>query len=470
MAEKSKSKLGSFLSRYKVWVIIGIVILLAGGGGFIYYRSTQAKQTSETAAMQTATAHMGDLSISASGTGTLIPADEAYVGFDTSGKVEEVFVSLGDIVEAGQLLAVLDDTDAKAQLREAKQTLLDLTSAASIAQAQQAVATAQQDAYEAQVAYNSVVYWYDDALYQNAYATLVLARENLNKAQERYNSVAGEGEDDPDRAWAYKELYAAQTAYDTAQYYVNLYKAKPTDRTVAEKKAALDLAEATLEEAQNYLAALTGGEVPEGATGNALEQLRLAQENVKAAEETVEATNLYAPIPGTIMWLSIGVGDAVGTGSVITIDDLSIQKLDVYLDESDWDKIVVGYTAEVTFDALPDTTYTGKVISVDPGLYTQGMTSAIHGVVELDPTEDFKLLVGMSASVEVISAEAKNAVLIPIEALHEITAGQYAVFVVENGEPVMRTVEVGILDSYYAEIKSGLQAGEVVTTGIVETQ
>jgi HlyD family secretion protein len=69
----------------------------------------------------------------------------------------------------------------------------------------------------------------------------------------------------------------------------------------------------------------------------------------------------------------------------------------------------------------------------------------------------------------VISAQAQNVLLVPVEALHELSEGNYAVFVVEDGTPVLRTVEVGLMDYTYAEIKSGLNEGDVVTTGIVET-
>jgi multidrug efflux pump subunit AcrA (membrane-fusion protein) len=72
--------------------------------------------------------------------------------------------------------------------------------------------------------------------------------------------------------------------------------------------------------------------------------------------------------------------------------------------------------------------------------------------------------------VDVIGGRAEDAVLIPVEALHEIEGGKYTVFVMENGTPKLRTVEVGLQDITYAEIKSGLEAGEIVTTGIVETQ
>jgi multidrug efflux pump subunit AcrA (membrane-fusion protein) len=61
-------------------------------------------------------------------------------------------------------------------------------------------------------------------------------------------------------------------------------------------------------------------------------------------------------------------------------------------------------------------------------------------------------------------------VLVPVEALREIGDGKYTLFVMQNGTPKLRTVDVGLQDITYAEIKSGLEAGEIVTTGIVETQ
>jgi len=59
---------------------------------------------------------------------------------------------------------------------------------------------------------------------------------------------------------------------------------------------------------------------------------------------------------------------------------------------------------------------------------------------------------------------------VPVEALRELDAEEYAVFVVENGVPKLRTVEVGLMDLTYAEILSGVKSGETVSTGMVETQ
>jgi multidrug efflux pump subunit AcrA (membrane-fusion protein) len=119
---------------------------------------------------------------------------------------------------------------------------------------------------------------------------------------------------------------------------------------------------------------------------------------------------------------------------------------------------------------LPDSKFTGKVTEVDPGLYTSGNTSVIRALIKLDiPTDGFNLPLGSTATVDVIGGRADNAMLIPIEALHP-AGDQYTVFVMENGKPTLHVVQVGIQDQVSVEIRSGLQAGDVVTTGISETK
>jgi multidrug efflux pump subunit AcrA (membrane-fusion protein) len=77
--------------------------------------------------------------------------------------------------------------------------------------------------------------------------------------------------------------------------------------------------------------------------------------------------------------------------------------------------------------------------------------------------------VGLNATVNVINAQANNVLLVPVQALKLLEPGKYAVFVVQNGNLVFRPVVVGLMDQSYAEIKSGLQSGEVVSTGLAVT-
>jgi multidrug efflux pump subunit AcrA (membrane-fusion protein) len=136
----------SKLPRRTWWIILALVVL-AGAGGYAYYRmfyNNPSEQTDENE-LQTATVRKGDLVIYASGSGTLVAATEASFGFDTNGQVKESFVSIGDVVEAGQLLAELDNSSQELAYNQAKRDLAELTSPYAIASAEQALAEAQVD-------------------------------------------------------------------------------------------------------------------------------------------------------------------------------------------------------------------------------------------------------------------------------------------------------------------------------------
>ncbi len=465
----------SLLSRWPKWIrwtTLAVIVIAIGAGSYAVVKARQSKAAASTqSTLQTATVRQGNLTLQASGTGYLVATSEADVGFDISGKITALNVKLSDKVGVGQLLAQLDDTSEQSALEDAKQVLRQLTSAEAIANAKLDVTTAQADLINAQYALNNLQYWQNNALIDNYYASYVIAKDNLDKAQEAYDKLnVGDYINNPQEAQAYQTLYAAEQAFKTAEYYWSLYSQKPTQRQLDEAGANLELAEAKLMEAQNYVAALTGGDVPEDSTGSSLEQWRKAKLAVQTAQDNLDATKLYAPISGTVMTLTAKVGQTA-SGTIMTIDDLSQATVQFYMDASDWNNVKVGFDVAASFDALPDQTFSGKVTEVMPGLVTVQGSSMIEGLAQLDKSVDeIGLPVGVEVAIDVISGQVTNAVLVPVEALHEISTGKYTVFVMENGAPTVRSVEVGLKDDTFAEIKSGLKAGEVVTTGVVETQ
>ncbi len=474
----------SRLPKRTLWIILAVIVL-AGAGGFTYYRmfyNTPVEQT-DGGELQTATVRRGDLVIYASGSGTLTAASEASFGFGTSGQVEESYVSVGNVVEAGQLLAELDNSSQELDYNQAKRDLAEMTSPYAIASAEQAVAEAQ---IEVDSAYGSLAYLISPSVLQWEEEIKKLETELTTARQEAETSSSTEVDQkvkelEADLEFAQGKLEGSWDYYEESYLPANFtrqdretrkkYVARPSDVSIAKARAEYDLAKATLAEAQDYLAVLKGEEIPEDATGESLVAFDNARSAIQSAEEDLNGTRLFAPISGTVISLDFVVGDTVSENSeIITIADLSQKNIEIYLDETDWDKVAVDFDAEVTFDALPDQVFTGKVIQVDPGLYTSNNSSVVHGFVALDTTQtEINLPVGSSAAVDVIAGRAENALLVPIDALRK-AGEQYAVFVVENGTPRLRVVEVGIQDILYAEIKSGLNAGDVVTTGIVETQ
>jgi multidrug efflux pump subunit AcrA (membrane-fusion protein) len=145
------------------------------------------------------------------------------------------------------------------------------------------------------------------------------------------------------------------------------------------------------------------------------------------------------------------------------------------MDSLDYSNIKVGYNANVVFDSLPNITYTGKVTLITPQLVNVSGNSVVEGNVILDSKQaagvpPLTLPLGVTAAVDVIAAQANNVVLVPVQALHQLSASSYAVFVVVAGKPILRIVTVGLQDGTFAEIKTGLKAGEVVSTGLQATQ
>jgi HlyD family secretion protein len=482
---RTTPKRGVFSRRRILLITILLVLAAAGGSGYYFWKQQTASADTAASAVQTATVTRGNIKLFASGTGDLIPSATATFGFSSSGTVVEVLVKVGDIVDAGRLLARLDDSDAQKQLIQAQRALTELTSPAAVAAAELAVADAKVNVVgtKATLAYfisPQVVYWEEKVAEAEKALDQAKADAAANPSAEADKKVNSAEQ----HLKAYKN-YLAQAWLDYWNDYVpetfltivtegrdrKKMVIPPSDEDVASARANYALAKQQLLEANWYLTAITTGTIPEGATGANLAAYESALEGVAAAQDSLAAANLYAPIHGTVMSVGFQAGDTAGSGSTITISNLDQPyTLEIFLDQSDWSNISAGSAVEVTFDLLPDNVYTGKVLSVDPELSSTGGASYIHAYILLDTQVKTPLPFGTTASVDIIGGEADNVLTVPLEAVHEISAGKYAVFVMVDGEPQMRMVEVGLQDATKAEIKSGLSEGDVVTTGITETK
>jgi len=455
------------LKKKSFWIVASLAALaLAAGGYYIYTtRLAAAAEPTETESLQTAVASQGDLVILASGTGSIVPAKEISLGFDESGTLIELSVQDGDNVTTGQVLARLQTSETEETIAQ-KIAEADL----SVIQAQNAVDNLYENADVSRTeALNNIATYsaeVRDAQYAMANYTMptylkgldtVEAIETmkaaLDKATLAFEPYKYLSEYDDQREEALEVLNYAQAQYDAAVDRLNL-------------EYVLQVAQANLAKAQQDYAKYKDGPAndelaeAQGTLENATANLALAK-----AEKSI--LDLVAPFDGTVLSADATVGGTVDA-AVVTLADLEPPTLEVYFDESDLDKVVVDYPVDVVFDAYPDSTYSGKVVLVSKSLSTVSDVSAVKAIVELD-TEGLdasvSLPVGLSAAVDVIAGEAKNAVLVPIEALRDLGDGEYAVFVIENGEPKLRVVEVGLMDLTSAEIKSGLSVGEVVSLG-----
>jgi RND family efflux transporter MFP subunit len=484
--------------------------------------------------LQTAVARRGSLTVSASAAGQVVTSDEVSLGFDEAGTLSELLVKVGDEVTAGQVLARLEIdqsaedialalAEAQLNLLTAQQALDDLTASNQLdaaealsavetaqqaledlqdpalrqAQAAQAVAEAQAEVNSAMSIYNGTRSIADEATIAKAKAELTLAASKYQEAKDRYDDYAGKPDTNLEKAAETLRFNAAQTAYNTALRYYNAVTGTGSEIDLAQSAADLAAAQAKLAQAQREAERIADGATPgeialakanlavaqakyetlkDGAdpaeVSRAEAELASAQAKLAIAEETTPVVELSAPMDGTILTIGASVGEALESGAFITMANLNLPLLQVYLDETDVDKAIVGYEAEVVFDSLPDETFTGHITEVNPSLQSVSGVSAVMVKVLLDSDSFAKpqmLPVGSNASVEVIGGRTENAVLVPVEAVRELSPGEYAVFVLENGEPRLHLVSVGLMDYTYAEILNGVNAGDTVTTGLIET-
>lgn len=478
-------KLDTMKSRKKLWILLPVVLVfLAAGGGMILWRqnvqnNTAAVQSQTT--FQTARVRRGNLTLSASGTGTLIAARETSLSFPVSGKIAAVYVRAGDLVKEGQVLAELDDSGtlstalkvAELELKAAEQALKEYkeNAAARLAEAQLAVAEAEK-AYEdakSDLKQPGVARCDQDTTdaYYEAYMKAQAALDALGDgggSKEYYLSVIVPAKNRVAQAYATYVYCAGFTAYEIDQSHAQL----------ALTKAQLEEAQATLKTLQE-----NNGIDPQE-LAQLENDLSSAQVAYEKAKKNLEKVTMRAPFDGTILSVSgeageeVEVGDEVDTSTFITMVDLYHPRVEFAVDETDLDKVAVGNDAEVVFDAMPNRTFKGSVIQVNPSLETESGYQVLKGIIQLELGEGDHpnlFFVGMKASVEIIGGKTENALLVPVEAVHELDDGEYGVFVVgSDGKARLKIVEVGLMDATYAEIKSGLNLGDVVTTGTVETQ
>ena len=182
----AKNWFSKFTIKTKVGILLAILIAVSAGGYSVFaYQSSEA-ENAETA-LQTATIGRGDLSISASGTGILSTEDEVELSFSTSGTVTKVYVHAGDEVQAGDILAEIDNTQAQADYSSAEQTYMELASSKAIASSLEALASAEKSYSDAiyQLEYlvsPDVLYW--DQNIENAEQNLANAQSQLSSDTE----------------------------------------------------------------------------------------------------------------------------------------------------------------------------------------------------------------------------------------------------------------------------------------------
>jgi HlyD family secretion protein len=319
-----------------------------------------------------------------SATGVVLPATYATLSVDQPGKILEILVEEGDPVEEGDLLLRLDEQvsrealeanveAAKFELLSARQALDELYDNNTLAatQAQLALANANDALDDAEYKWRvrQEGYRASSDTIAAAEANLVLAEKEVDNAQKAFNRVSGKPDDDPGRALAVSNLVAAKSHRDSVLRNLNWYTGKPTELDQAILDAEVAIAQANADEALKQWEILKEGPDPddvlllEARISNAEAQVAAAGAAVADLDPNLE---LRAPFDGTVTEVFVNVGEWVNPGQPVVLladlDNLQIETTD--LSEIDVAQIEIGEVAEVTFDALPDTTIDATIVRI----------------------------------------------------------------------------------------------------------
>jgi HlyD family secretion protein len=222
-------------------------------------------------------------------------------------------------------------------------------------------------------------------------------------------------------------------------------------------------------------------------------QIDQAQASLKSTLDNLGKTAYASPIDGVITSLRVEEGEVamIGTmnnpGTVLmTIADLSVMEVEVEVDETDVVGVQMSQEANIRVDAFPNQVFKGKVTEIGSSALqrlTAGSTT--------QESKDFKVVItldnpsklikpGLSASADIITAEKKNVLAVPISALvlrekkqeagaapdkNKKTNEEEGIYAIDNGHAKFAPVKKGVMGGLLIEIVSGLNEGQEIVVG-----
>ncbi|MEI6222431.1 MAG: efflux RND transporter periplasmic adaptor subunit [bacterium] len=248
---------------------------------------------------------------------------------------------------------------------------------------------------------------------------------------------------------------------------------KNLDANKATSQKNLEKAQNSLENASLQLQQVASNKADSIADQQA--KIEQAKADMTSAEDALKKAKLYAPFDGVIISVAAEEGETFPSGAggassgastggavssgFIQIADVTTLQVEVNVSETDIVDIQPGLKVSVSFDAIPTETFDGVISKVDPG------PTVVQGVVNYKVTITFpqnpKIRLGMTANLDIITAEKDSTLSVPFRAIEEKDGKKY-VKVKRNGQLVRQEVKTGVQSDTNIEITNGLEDGETI--------
>src|SRR5271168_2151895 len=433
----------------KVLIAVVAVLVLVGIVTFSVNQANKGVVTVQTAKVATQETLVSQVTAS----GEIKPTTYTNVTAQGFGRITEILVKEGDKIKKGDRVLLQENVQANADV-----------------QAQAAAINSSESGVQAA-----------EASFRSAQADLVSQQANLEKARLDYERGLGLFKDG---LIAKQDFDQRKTTYDGAVAAVDSSKAR-----VQSLKAQLDQTRSQVNQNRAVLV---------------------------RTQDVLSKTAYVSPINGIVSYLPVRVGEYVvpgiqnSTGSfLMTLSDMSVVTSEVKVDETDIVNVKIGQDADVTIDAIPGKIFKGRVTEIGSQavLRTSGLATT-QSTTSNQEAKDFKVVVtlasppenlrpGLSTTAKIKTAEKKNVLAIPIQALAVRTRKDLeeaaknskpksgvtlaapppaapgdpkkdeiqGVFVVNGKKAIFRPVDTGISGVTEIEITNGLHAGDEIVIG-----
>ncbi len=467
--------------RQKILVILLVVLVLGGLWGASVIRrpkapppTTQQVWKKQGVPVETARVILGDMEKVVEVTGDINALTKAVLSAKIPGRIAQVYVREGDRVHAGMVVAVLDQQDALANLRQAEAALDAARTRLSQAITNAKVTKIQTDAAIEQA----------KAALDAAEARLAVVKKPARSQEElvAMNNVA-QAEANLDNAKAnferheklLKEGAIPQSAYDVAkaQYLVAQaqYKSAREQLSLVQeggRKEDIRQAEAQVATAREQLRAAKANAaqnlVREEDVRQAKAAVRQAEAAVALAKQQLSYTYIKSPIDGELSSRLADPGQVVGAGQPIAeVVNLASVYFKGSISEMELAGIRKGQPVEVRVDALPGSVFKGTVDEIFPAASPQSRNFPVR--IRIDKTNQL-IKPGMFARGSIVIGVDRNVTLVPKDAIEDRRGGKM-VFVLKPDNTVRRVDVVVVRENReFVEVAegSGLKPGDIVVT------
>ncbi|HIT86292.1 MAG TPA: efflux RND transporter periplasmic adaptor subunit [Candidatus Coprocola pullicola] len=416
---------------HKKGIIIAVVICLIAGK--VVHGKLTTPNVDVAMTVNTTPVIKGDIQESISLKAPLEGTESAEIVSRLHYEVLQLNVKEGDRVKKGQVLAVLDSDTLKQEIKRAEDqlALAKVEDSEAISRSAQNVELA-----KAQL---------EDKLkdQQITYEKAVMDRDEAKRKYDNIKTLAQAG------AETQEALKEAKNTYDLAQQTVESY-------TVENGKVI-----ATEADLKNIEAS------QDTATASRAKNIAMLQTELNNKRKDLEECQITSPIDGTITRVNIKLGrfadETDDSKPMFVVENIDQLEMEVLVSEYDIGKIEIGQPVTITADILKEDSVTGVVDRISPTGEEKTGTSERVIPITIKITGDSKnLIAGINAKAEILIAESKDVLILPLECLRENVDGSVSVLRLNQENKIEEiSVTTGVENDLNVEVFSDmLQEGD----------